>query len=680
MVDEIRRITVLQTLHGYSDGHRLLFGSIPLASQDARKMLVLSDLSGPSPKLDAQGYLTGYPLETSGKYVLARTWPAPEMPRPGCVWTHSLVVDFADLASIQSVRKLQLLFKRPGGRMSGREYAEKLTIIAPEEQEPFVELDAWTRSVINALYSKPANKVIAVDRSSSHEDAILAIWMQQWPRLRRSFRFCSNVGADRSTKSDPFDLQVLQPNTRVNQSRFPGAIDADEVAPNPDLRPLFEDLSRPGGTGLRNFLRQVGGDVEGGRSAMEPLCRLFVAIKKDSSSALKDAVAILDKLGASQARKARTLLVRKAIPLLDKADESVIDFVVKNVMSEGIGANKVEIQQLGQALWARSPLQFGKALSSDRPIGGIARSSLPLLTNQDLLAGISEEPDLALVLAPLAPSLARDPSFWQLAANQTTEILVGLDPGPDEALRVIKALIEARQGQASKLATLKFGPRQVIRAISLVSKDTCEQQLTPWCFAVARSTDEIAAALASHDVPNRAGLVALARVLDPDDVPNDYGEDPWFTATRCAIGGLSEEAFDFLTSFLMSRALGYRSRSSAGLIRLSFDRVHAAMVRSRLAWPVERLVTRHFGWGGFTDWDRCARLRDAVASKFVEYSLDPETFGRLSDDDALFEKIADLAAKTRRGRRYLVQVRNSVQDAAESSIRARADYIARLIS
>ena len=39
-------IKVEQTLHGYSDGHRLIEGSVKLSPQDARAMLVLSDASG----------------------------------------------------------------------------------------------------------------------------------------------------------------------------------------------------------------------------------------------------------------------------------------------------------------------------------------------------------------------------------------------------------------------------------------------------------------------------------------------------------------------------------------------------------------------------------------------------------------------------------------------------------
>ncbi len=76
-------------------------------------MLVLSDASGSSTRIPTDGYLTGYALFGAGKHVLARTWSAPEMSRPGCVWTNSLLIDFADLARLASADKLVDRFMRP---------------------------------------------------------------------------------------------------------------------------------------------------------------------------------------------------------------------------------------------------------------------------------------------------------------------------------------------------------------------------------------------------------------------------------------------------------------------------------------------------------------------------------------------------------------------------------------
>jgi len=106
-------VKVHQAVHGYADGHRQLTASVSLKPNDAKTMLVLSDISGAGAQIGDDGYLTGYPLAESGFYALVRTWPAPEMSRPGCVWTHTLLIEFADLATLIYPIELLLLFRRP---------------------------------------------------------------------------------------------------------------------------------------------------------------------------------------------------------------------------------------------------------------------------------------------------------------------------------------------------------------------------------------------------------------------------------------------------------------------------------------------------------------------------------------------------------------------------------------
>ena len=92
VVIEMKNIVIQQTLHGYAEGHRFLDGSIKLADDLARLVLRMSDLSGSKHCAGFEEYLTGYPLESVNMYALAKTWYAAEMPRPGCVWTHTLLI------------------------------------------------------------------------------------------------------------------------------------------------------------------------------------------------------------------------------------------------------------------------------------------------------------------------------------------------------------------------------------------------------------------------------------------------------------------------------------------------------------------------------------------------------------------------------------------------------------
>ena len=107
-------IELHQMLHGYKLGHNYVQGSILLpSSHDMDKIATLSDWSEFVDKDGDRDYITAYPLFESPFYVIAKSWYADEMHRPGCVWTHSLLIQRKDLGKITDYRQLLTLFKRP---------------------------------------------------------------------------------------------------------------------------------------------------------------------------------------------------------------------------------------------------------------------------------------------------------------------------------------------------------------------------------------------------------------------------------------------------------------------------------------------------------------------------------------------------------------------------------------
>src|SRR5689334_13568298 len=101
MAQELSQAELHQCLHGYSDGHRLLACSTTLTEEAQAALLVLTDLPDGVPSSGFQPFLTGYPLQGTSFFALARTWAAPELPRPGCVWTHTLLIPFPELGRVQ---------------------------------------------------------------------------------------------------------------------------------------------------------------------------------------------------------------------------------------------------------------------------------------------------------------------------------------------------------------------------------------------------------------------------------------------------------------------------------------------------------------------------------------------------------------------------------------------------
>ena len=119
-----------QTLHGYADGHQLLASSLDLSKDQQSSLLIMSDLSGPAFRNGYESYLTGYPLPGAGMYCVARTWFAPEMSRPGCVWTHTLIIRDEDVARIMDFRALNNIFRRPSEENRVSSYQDQLVFEA----------------------------------------------------------------------------------------------------------------------------------------------------------------------------------------------------------------------------------------------------------------------------------------------------------------------------------------------------------------------------------------------------------------------------------------------------------------------------------------------------------------------------------------------------------------------
>jgi hypothetical protein len=210
-------IKIEQSLHGYADGHRLLQSSRKFPTETAKTMLFMTDMSGPSMTAVFEPYLTGYALDEIGTYALGRTWYAPEMDRPGCVWTHTLFFKKSDIASIVDLRNILKLFKRPEkeasswGLYNSPLYFDKFDALeTPGSREANIGVTSGIiQNVLLALYGESAKQPVYIpsDDFSKFEELVILTWNQQWSALRTSFFFSTGSIANRKTSGRNFDLQ-----------------------------------------------------------------------------------------------------------------------------------------------------------------------------------------------------------------------------------------------------------------------------------------------------------------------------------------------------------------------------------------------------------------------------------------------------------------------------------------
>ncbi|MGL4363507.1 MAG: hypothetical protein ACRCSG_09655 [Cellulosilyticaceae bacterium] len=213
-------IVIHQTLHGYSNGHHLLEKSILLSDDSKRKMDILSDLSGADVTDGFDFYYSGYLLENEKLVVLSKTWYAPEMSRPGCVWTHSLLIPIQAMAfCAANIDVLLTKFRRPSISESQIKYSEALVIsthkgILQKYDDKKIQYLIWIM-----LGQTPPNYIVAKD-SEEFIKEILFIWFTCYSELMYDYSFITGTSFIKSDNSNLISLQFCSKQVRNKLSHL----------------------------------------------------------------------------------------------------------------------------------------------------------------------------------------------------------------------------------------------------------------------------------------------------------------------------------------------------------------------------------------------------------------------------------------------------------------------------
>jgi hypothetical protein len=175
-------------------------------------------------------------------------------------------------------------------------------------------------------------------------------------------------------------------------------------------------------------------------------------------------------------------------------------------------------------------------------------------------------------------------------------------------------------------------------------------------------------------------LSTIAHLVSPDTVPNEYGIDPWLIAVQAANNSTTDEISLFFCAYLLSRALGWRSRNPGELAQIGFEPIYIAARADRLPGDAWRVLEHRLPWSfKWFDWDRCPRILAAIGNLFVDRKLSPELFAHIASDDRVFATVAETVARSSRGRNFLKQVSRWMIDEGVQRYTARIRTIEDLI-
>jgi hypothetical protein len=631
-----------QVLHGYDHGHRMLAASCPLPEDDLRLIDRLSDASGARPVMDNNGYLTGYPLP-SGSYALATTWYVKDAPRPNVVVTHTLLLS-RQAVSVANPGALVELMHPP---RTLDEYAQPLSIperamVTSEAGEGNLALNV-VLPVLAALYSSSradaaAEVWLKADDLHLRNATCLAIWGQQWPRLRRNFAFCSGALEPRKLEQRTFDL-LAAPTSDALASVAQQDLRAD-IWPR-TLDALYQDLVRP--SELRAFLRQVGPD-SGRRRVMSLFVEAFALASEspDQPRKVLSHVASRAPRPSSMRRLKRTILDPAGL-LEVSPSADVLEALLAPDIAECVLASDAHVEQWASAAWEERPqvvlgallrVRHADAAGSD-PSTSVAESPSPREAEQaptsqpvtagglattvleDLLLRRSSPEDLALLFAAdeflgvrLLHEHERSPAWWTAWAGLPDKVFkssiahLGLRRSQDATILAVSALLMVPGGESRFRRVRDEAGPEAVRAL-LTALAASGSRDPKWMTLLVDVPDEFVAAtraaskaelaLAIDAVPN----TALAERIKFETWLELVRDRPTWTGVprRCAVLFIAA-----------AKDSGAEADSALALAYLSLYAAFAAG-EAEDAWRLIEPMAN----AKHDEWDRCRRLARATA-------------------------------------------------------------------
>lgn len=639
---------IQQALFGYDGGHQLIAASTRLPTEAKHDLAVATDLSG-SPPLSGFSYsYTGLAVPGTEFYAVFCTWLAPEMPRPGCVWSHVLLIELADLAQIPDLGELRSLFRRPIGN---HEATWRNPITFRPKQAVAASVSRCRENdcglLVRSLYGSPESPAV-VEAASGEllEDLVFAVWSQQWPKLRRSFRFSTGSFADRGRTGQAFDLQITPGTNRSSWQERPElsreAVRDDTARHAIELedawvRVTIEDLMEPDRSGFRSFLQLHALEADNPRAVFARFGAAFDFLVARPVENYSDRLGLLALMfpHPTEAVRLKEWLVSIPLEASGEADVEtawrVVFFLATAPQAAAYANVTFDHGRLAPVLWQkcrdRVVVLLGDLVRQRESSAAtsFARAVANALSPADLSWIAEARPELVPVMVGHRSTLAFAVATWRLPAHiqsQIFDVLDRLSLTQEVWSQVLGAMFVAATGVSVRQVVEKAGPLAMEGALRWLHEGESIRLLPSegWRDALALPAEDM---LCAGDNLEPGSLALCAWCVSSGCAKRVL------SASRTDIRNLVTQGLERIpeplrmpTGFLIL-ALGLLSRDISGLplITCSFFGVHEALKHgnySTESWQMLAPELPYLGW--WRDWDRCEKLRLAVRDWFRRHS------------------------------------------------------------
>jgi hypothetical protein len=634
----------------------------------------MSDLSGGSVFPGFEEYLTGYPIPSLNLYVFAKTWYAAEMPRPGCVWTHSLILQSKDMDAIPSLDQLSKLFIRPktiksagkSANVSGS-YASSVRF-NPEgsnDQPAVTETppNACLSVLVNALYSlNRRNLLVPAPNSTSFENAIMRVWSQQWPALRSNFSFCTGALSSRGFAGKPFDIQCAPPqlireittSALAKQSQEMSVLDKDEfVSEEIWTESTVFDAALPNGGQFRRLLWSL---ADGNRMEdFKSFASLVVQFLSDSPISLRDLI----KLAANYfPDKSLGVALKRNLFGEDRSRILKFDFSEWELLSElstseaynAFDSESLKLRPRACQLCANSHDDAKQLISKLfreplNPLGEDVLAGLLEAINPEIAKKLTaQQPHFLPTLFRAKPELGTSAELWVAAGDHVRELFESLASTEGLSQELIAGITEAILSSGSEMlvrrALDKWGQPCVFGVLNYVAnsgKQLSERVMGALTFHIKSVMEWLTA---GTERPFFAKITCSHIVAPYSYQIKDFGADIWLREYEELRKQANYNEVNYLAALLLALGLQNAPPIPIKLIGLCFQHIYQLAWDDKIPdsnWIILDPIVPHLLW--LHDWDKCERLRRGLIEAFVKFHWPPEQLHECIKNDELLVRV-----------------------------------------
>lgn len=632
-------MTVHQALWGYSNGHHLLSASVTLSTSSRKLLESLTDLSGPDAPNAFDGYLTGCFLPFDGYYALSKTWFAPEMERPGCVWTHTILLE-TDTAAHWDGLDLDSLFCRPQQDKANSQAHYSIPLSSntvPSSLSPQAEADAL--ALFSNLIRYPEPFLMSTSDVKRWNAALEALLILAGPRFSQDISFCTGSLSNRKLGGQSLTLQIVParlfkvllrtaPGSRILSIEEKNAL--QDTAENvPMTLQAFQETKKlllSCGTGYDNrhfwpLFKELYSGISNGvafsfRQALETL---------ENWLDIGDTAGILWALF-------RAVFSQDRWKNHDTLAESLFDFLTLDAQYISMDTARLQIfESVLTPLWTHCRQEIvdlvPKLLTCALNTAGEAAVTFIVvrLFTDEYTELLRQNATMCLPMLRLNRKLAQCGTLWELPKDLQAEALrelwrddrrIASIQAKDTA--ILRSIFQCGDSGLSREVYRTFGSEAIRVYFSYFGNGNSSERAVVWSDLCREDPALSVQALSVLSPAALALFTAVISVLDPCcdavlSIPSDVWEQLYKRFCRN-----SNEATAVYAQFVLPLILRSDVAISPELLNFSFYTVHTLLAQNSMnysRWESLSSLLPDIPW--YQSWDKCKRLREAAKQKGI---------------------------------------------------------------